>query len=206
MQITIKKLSELKRNPKNIRKHSQKQIEEYVRSIKMFGQTRPMVIDETGLILAGNGLYDALKTMNVESCDCYIITGLSERQKDKLMLADNKVFELGISDLDTIEEVVRGLGDDLDVPGYDDEVLKIITATVKEATNEVVNYGNVEPINENTECKPAPCWGETMQEVSQKQEIPYANVTETTPSAIGTTSNETGKYIICPKCGEKIWL
>lgn len=60
MKVVQKKLSELRKTEKNIRRHSPKQISEYVRSVKMFGQIRPLVIDEDGVILAGNGLYDAL--------------------------------------------------------------------------------------------------------------------------------------------------
>ena len=36
------------------------QIKEMIRSLNQFGQTRPMVVDEQGNILVGNGLYMAL--------------------------------------------------------------------------------------------------------------------------------------------------
>jgi len=205
MQTVVKQLSELTRNPKNIRKHSDKQIEEYIRSVQMFGQTRPMVVDENGLILAGNGLYDALTRMGVETADCYVFDNLTPSQKDKLMLADNKVFELGISDLDTIEEVVRGLGDDLDVPGYDDHVLELITATVAEATRAVTEYGKIEPASEpERQEKPIQAsYGETAEQAQAKGEIPYAPAeqkVEQTPTGVEE------RYIVCPHCGEKICL
>ena len=43
MIITQKKLSELHKPARNIRRHSEKQLAEYVRSIKMFGQVKPLV-------------------------------------------------------------------------------------------------------------------------------------------------------------------
>ena len=98
MKISRKKLSELHHPEKNIRKHTAKQITEYVRSIQMFGQIRPLVVDEIGTILTGNGLYDALSSMGIETADCYVISGLTDKQKTKLMLADNKVYELGAND------------------------------------------------------------------------------------------------------------
>lgn len=204
MQTVVKKLSELTRNPKNIRKHSEKQIAEYVRSVEMFGQTRPMVVDENGLILAGNGLYDALVKMGREEADCYVYVGLSESQKDKLMLADNKVFELGISDLDTIETVIKGLGDDLDVPGYDDHVLELITQTVTEATKSVEDYGKVEPIKpENVVERPsASTYGETEAQVAQTSEVPYEH--SEPPVENEVSSNK--RVIVCPRCGERICL
>ena len=49
-------MSELTLSEKNVRMHTQTQLKEFVRSIEMFGQYRPIVVDETGTILAGNGL------------------------------------------------------------------------------------------------------------------------------------------------------
>lgn len=61
MKITVKKLSELHKPAHNIRRHSEKQLTEYIRSIEMFGQVKPLVVAEDGEIIAGNGLYSLLK-------------------------------------------------------------------------------------------------------------------------------------------------
>lgn len=205
MQTVVKKLSDLTRNPKNIRKHSKKQIDEYIRSVNMFGQTRPMVIDENGLILAGNGLYDALTIMGWEECDCYIMKGLSTTEKDKLMLADNKVFELGITDLSSIEDVVRGLGDDLDVPGYDDEVLELITATVAEATTMVMDYGKIDKAEQPVSAPNISDYGQTASQ--SPQEYPSAEIShDPQPTAVSVDKDSSEHFIICPHCGEKICL
>ena len=98
MKIVQKKLTDLQKIDKNIRRHSPKQLQEYVRSVRMFGQIRPLVVDEKGVILCGNGLYDALVAVGQEKADCYIVTDLTEAQKKKLMLADNRVYELGMTD------------------------------------------------------------------------------------------------------------
>lgn len=63
MNITVKKLSELHKPAHNIRRHSEKQLTEYIRSIEMFGQVKPLVVAEDGEIIAGNGLYEALLRM-----------------------------------------------------------------------------------------------------------------------------------------------
>ena len=60
MNITVKKLAELHKPAHNIRRHSDKQITEYIRSIEMFGQVKPLVVAEDGEIIAGNGLYEAM--------------------------------------------------------------------------------------------------------------------------------------------------
>ena len=71
MEIVEKRLSELKHPEQNVRMHSQKQIKEYCRSISKYGQTKPMVIDENGVILIGNGLYDALLALGRESAPAW---------------------------------------------------------------------------------------------------------------------------------------
>ena len=103
MNITVKKLAELHKPAHNIRRHSDKQITEYIRSIEMFGQVKPLVVAEDGEIIAGNGLYEALLRMGRETCDCYVMVGLTDVQKKKLMMADNKVYELGFTDVDAID-------------------------------------------------------------------------------------------------------
>ena len=56
MNVTRKLLSELRRPERNVRMHTDKQLKEFRRSIEMFGQIRPIVVDEDGVILAGDGL------------------------------------------------------------------------------------------------------------------------------------------------------
>ena len=67
------------------------------------------MVDEDGVILAGNGLYDALVTMQAEKADCYVVTGLTDVQKKKLMLADNRVYELGMTDTDASKRLSNPL-------------------------------------------------------------------------------------------------
>ena len=94
MKITKIKLTDLKKPERNVRKHTDKQMVEYVRSLDMFGQIRPLVVDEDHVIIAGNGLYDALMKQGADTADCYVVTGLTDKEKKKLMLADTKIFEL----------------------------------------------------------------------------------------------------------------
>lgn len=142
MKITVKKLADLRKPAHNIRRHSDKQITEYVRSIEMFGQIKPLVVDEHGEIIAGNGLFEALTRMGRETCDCYVVTGLTDVQKKKLMMADNKVYELGFTDTDAIEQLVKELDGDTDVPGWDADLLKMLDSTIEEADEIVNDYGS----------------------------------------------------------------
>ena len=141
MKVISKPLSELHMMEKNIRRHPEKQIKEYVRSLEMFGQMKPIVIDEAGMILAGNGLFEALRSMGAETCQCYVMKGLSSAQKKKVMLADNRVYELGITDTAIFDEIIKELEGDIDVPGWDADLLEMLNASIADANNIVENYG-----------------------------------------------------------------
>ena len=203
MKVVQKKLSELRKLEKNIRRHSPKQITEYVRSVKMFGQIRPLVIDEDGVILAGNGLYDALISMGEEKADCYVISDLTETQKKKLMLADNRVYELGMTDTEVFDEIIRSLGGDVDVPGWDADLLETLNASVREVNAMVDSYGSYQPedmgrYNREPQNGALQQGSDGPQSASLSAAAPEV---ETPQSAAQTVS---ARYVICPKCGERI--
>ncbi len=196
MKITKMSLSELKRPERNIRIHTEKQLREFERSIAMFGQIRPLVVDETNTILAGVGCYETLLQMEAETADVFKIENLTESQKKKLMIADNKLFGLGIDDLDTLNAFLEELSDDLDIPGYDAELLKSMVAAAEEVTHKIAEYGTLDE-DEITAIKAAGERKEALMNKGQAEEQPR----DETPALAGVR-----KSVICPKCGEEIWL
>lgn len=202
MQVIRKKLSELHKTDRNIRRHSEKQIREYVRSLEMFGQTRPFVVTEDGEILVGNGMYDAMLSMGAEEGEVYVVEGLTEIQKKKLMLADNKVFELGFTDIGVLDDILPLLDGDFDVPGYDADLLETISASLSEADDLVLGYG--------TDSVPLAGEREDTRVTRAQDDSPqYAPPVKTNDGEIVAPDYEdegSGRYIICPRCGEKIWL
>lgn len=201
MRTVTKLLSELKRPEKNVRMHTDKQLVEFRRSVEMFGQIRPIVCDEDGVILAGNGLYETLISMGRTEADCYVVEGLTENEKKKLMLADNRIFDLGVDDMKAFDEFIAELGDDLDVPGFDDELLRSLVADEAEVDEMLSSYGLI------TEEKKEQLT--TAADTYRKEEEARA----AQPAGDGGTdagraeeAQPVGKYVVCPKCGEKIWL
>ena len=138
--VAIDTVRPLDRNP---RRHPEKQLAELVKSIEQFGQYRPLVVDEDGVILAGNGLHTALKRAGVAKVSVYRMTGLSEGQKQKLVLADNKTGDLSNDDFDVIEAMVREL-DDYEVPGFDPDVLRGIIAEAEDVLADADDYGRLD--------------------------------------------------------------
>lgn len=211
MKITKKQLSELKRPEKNIRLHTDKQLAEFRRSIEMFGQIRPIVVDEANVMLAGNGLYEALLSMGRTEADCYVVTGLSEAQKKKLMLADNRIFDLGVDDMAAFDSFISELRGDLDIPGYDEDMLKSLVMGAQEAEQLLSGYGIIPP-------EKADEIRDTREKYEARDEAAAKDATEHMPGGIEAVREATGyaapykaeeaerRFIVCPKCGERIWL
>lgn len=206
MKLEVVKLSDLKPLEKNVRKHNDKQIDELIKSVEQFGQTRAMVIDEDNNILIGNGLYFALVKMNKADVQCYRKTGLSEVEKKKLILSDNKIYSLGADNYDEINNYIQeitGMGD-FEIAGYDKFILEQMTATDEQVEEAISNYGVITDVKYTKE--------DSKQETSYKEpeikngpEIKNEPVTMVTETKVGTEKNEK-KYIICPSCGEMIYL
>ena len=201
MKTVVKLLSELKRPERNVRMHTDKQLVEFRRSVEMFGQIRPIVIDENNVMLAGNGLYETLLSMGRTEADCYVVEGLTENEKKKLMLADNRIFDLGVDDMKAFDEFIAELGDDLDVPGFDDELLRSLVADEAEIDEMMSSYGLI------TEEKKAEISGaaETYQKEGEARAAQPAGAPNTNAGRT-EDAQPVGKYAVCPKCGEKIWL
>ena len=199
MKIVRLPLSDVHKPERNIRIHPAKQLREYGRSITMFGQYRPIVIDENNVILAGVGCYDALQLLEHTEGNFFRIEGLSENQKKKLMIADNKIFGLGIDDLDTFNTFLDELQKDLDIPGYDEELLKSMVASAEEVTKKVNEYGTlssddlsgIEAAREKKEATMSTHAHEDNEPSSSEESGPEESDSE---------------RVVCPECGAEIWL
>ena len=204
MKLEVVKLSDLKPLEKNVRKHNDKQIDELIKSVEQFGQTRAMVIDEDNNILIGNGLYFALVKMNKADVQCYRKTGLSEVEKKKLILSDNKTYSLGIDDYNEINNYIQDITatGDFEIAGYDKFILEQMTATDEQVEEAISNYGVITDVKYTQE---EPKQEVTNTYVQKEQEVKNEPVTMVTETKVGAEKNEK-KYIICPSCGEMIYL
>ena len=203
-QVTLK-LTELRPPEKNIRLHTEKQIQEFVKSIKMFGQIRPIVVDEDNTVLCGNGLFEAMKRAGEKKALAYRFTGLTENQKKKLMISDNKIFSLGVDNLDTLNEFISSLGNDLSIPGFDEDILRQMVADADEVTERLSQYGTLTQ-EEREQIRNSPQRSSIEPNTEDYGSAESENGTDRTMDGPGSTPAETGRYVICPKCGEQIWL
>ena len=212
MTITNIPLSDLKPNTRNVRIHSAKQIEEYKRSLQKNGQLKPIVCDENNVIWIGNGLYEAMVALGMTEAACFVKTGMTENEKLKMMMADNKVYELGLTDHESIDEILKQLDGDFDIPGYDDSLLETITMTFQETDDFVSSYGtysaeDVNSIRKNKEKAEKAAGSPSGTPHDSDVLTPYqpAEPSRTpTEEAVGAIESE--RFIICPRCGERICL
>ena len=93
MKIIETKLSVLKPYEHNNKVHDEDQINLIANSIKEFWFTQPIVIDEDNCILAGHWRYYASQKLWLEKVPCNILEWLTEQQKRKYRILDNKLNE-----------------------------------------------------------------------------------------------------------------
>lgn len=168
-------LNPYERNP---RTHPESQIEQLKNSIRQWGWTVPILIDEDDTVLAGHGRLHAATEMGIEQVPCVIATGWSEEQKQAYVIADNRLAEnsswdtaIYFSEIKALEEI----GFDLSLTGLDDEQAAALSF-----------QPNLSP-------------------VSEYQDVTDADV-EHVASSLEKIAPKVNKTVelVCPHCGEEI--
>ena len=91
LKIVYRPLQELSPYAHNARTHSTEQVAQLVESIKQFGWTNPVLIDEKGEIIAGHGRVMAAEMLKMDSVPVIVLSGLTDEQKKAYRLADNRL-------------------------------------------------------------------------------------------------------------------
>lgn len=119
MEITTKDPAKLKPHPMNPKLHTPEQIEHIRESIKRFGFTQPVVVDETDTILVGHARTKAAIANGYKKVPTLIKRGLREAEKLALCLADNQIAHQTPLDLLKVEQILA----ELKTGGYDADSL-----------------------------------------------------------------------------------
>ena len=121
MEIVYEKINELKPYENNSRTHDESQIKQICESIKEYGWTNPVLIDEKGMIIAGHGRVEGAKKLDIKEVPCIVLSGLTEAQKKAYVIADNKMaLNAGWNEelLKTELENLKELDFDLELTGF----------------------------------------------------------------------------------------
>ena len=130
-QYTVKPIRDLIPYVNNSRTHSDEQVTQLASSMKEFGFTNPVLIDEKDGLIAGHGRVLAARKIGIEEIPAIIVDGLTEAQKKALVIADNQLALNADWDIDKLKLEVDTLGEldfDLDLLGFDADFLKDLMA------------------------------------------------------------------------------
>lgn len=127
MELKKIELSKIKPYEKNARKNDDA-VEYVIKSIEQCEYIAPIILDENNVILAGHTRYKALKKLGYKEAECVIKEGLTEEQKKKYRLLDNKTAEFAEWDFDLLEDELADLdfgdlGIDWGIDNFDSEEL-----------------------------------------------------------------------------------
>ena len=126
LRVDYRPIGELEPFARNARTHSEEQVAQIAASIREFGWTNPVLVDEKGGIIAGHGRVLAAKRLGIEQVPCIELAGLTEAQKRAYVIADNKLALNAGWDEDLLRlelSELKGLDFDLDLIGFDETEL-----------------------------------------------------------------------------------
>jgi len=141
---------------KNSRTHSDSQVAQIAGSIREFGFTNPILIDEKNGIIAGHGRLLAARKLNLEDVPCIRLEGLTEAQKRAYVIADNKIALNAGWDEKLLALELKELGNlefDTDKTGFtSEEIAQLSLDDIAEGTEEPytrkIETPKYEPSNE----------------------------------------------------------
>ncbi|GAH40915.1 unnamed protein product, partial [marine sediment metagenome] len=141
-QKTIVTLADLKPDPKNARRHNQRNVGVIVDALHEVGAARSIVVDEDGRVLAGNATIEAAAEAGIEKVlvvdtdgETLVAvrrSGLTEEQKVRLALLDNRSAELADWSPEALALLLNEDEDVLDGLFYDNEIEELLGDLLQE--------------------------------------------------------------------------
>lgn len=120
--IVYIEIAELKAAPRNARTHSKRQLEQIGVSMRRFGFTNPVLIDDDNGIIAGHGRVAAAKGIGLTLVPCVRLSHMSDAEKRAYVIADNKLALNAGWDMEILAIEFQGLADlgfDIALTGFE---------------------------------------------------------------------------------------
>lgn len=183
-QIVHREITSLKNAPQNSRRHPAAQIEQLAASIKKFGWTIPVLIDDAGEIIAGHARVAAARKLGLTTAPCIVATGWSPEQREAYQIADNRLAELSEWDADILANQIKRLNAaQFDMSFLDMKAFDLKLEAFKPALNPTINT--------------APVTAGQVAKTKDQLENQFA------PPAPGAAPKPQSQYTVtCPHCGE----
>lgn len=136
MKITQVELAKLEPDPKNARKHGEKNLKAISDSLEEFGQRTPIVLQKKGdklIIRKGNGTAEAAKRLGWEKLAAVVFEE-DDVKAQAYAIADNRTGELAEWDDKVLAELLDGLASEVDVSklGFDVDEFSSLMSLLEE--------------------------------------------------------------------------
>lgn len=117
MEVKRRLISDLTLDPQNARTHSQKNLDAIKASLTKFGQRKPIVVTNDGVVLAGNGTLEAAKALGWDQIDVATAPAdWDEATARAYALADNRTAELAEWDENVLaKQLLELLDEEFDI-------------------------------------------------------------------------------------------
>lgn len=148
-------LSELSPDPANARRHDEKNMQAIIASLRRFGQQKPIVIDSSNTIRAGNGTYAAAVELQWDTIQV-VRTDLQSADAIAFAIADNRTSDLSDFDDDILRAQLEGLDLELQfAAGYTEEDLDALIDSYEDEVDDDLSgpEPNIESYQVIVECK-----------------------------------------------------
>jgi DNA modification methylase len=144
---------------RNARTHSQEQVAQIAASIKEWGWTTPILVDESGQIIAGHGRTLAARKLGIKQVPVMVAAGWTDAQKRAYVIADNKLalnagWDNELLAMEFAE--LEGLGFDLDLTGFSAEEIDALKPV--ELTEGLTDPDDAPEVQENPVTVPGDVW------------------------------------------------
>jgi len=115
---------------RNSRTHSDEQVAQLAASIREWGWTTPVLVDEDGGIIAGHGRVLAARQLGMVEVPVVVARGWSDAKRRAYVIADNKLALNAGWDAEMLSLELGELGElgfDLDLTGFGEKEIEAMT-------------------------------------------------------------------------------
>ena len=131
MKIETIPIDSISPDPSNARRHPQRNLDQIKSSLRRFGQQKPIVVDATNTVRAGNGTLAAAKALGWETIQI-VRSDLEKTELTAFAIADNRSAELAEWDAEILSVTLSDpeIGD----VGFLDEEIRKLTGQLLESS------------------------------------------------------------------------
>ena len=143
--VSLRSVDELKPNPKSARTHPKRKIKDLAKAINSVTTNRTVgfigviVVDKSGMILAGHARHAAAKLLGMKTVPTICVTGLSDELMRAFVIADNKFSERAgwnremlAAELEELSILLPALDLDISLTGFELGEIDVLLADVGE--------------------------------------------------------------------------